>query len=130
MRPTPWLLAEPHRIRPPGYESRYGDNFGAFRIPCALEGVRVQLIVLAADGNVSRDHLGDAHAWDHVSVSTEKRTPTWGEMDFIRNIFWLPEETVMQLHVPAKQHVNIHQYTLHLWMPLLVPVPLPPIEAV
>lgn len=126
MRPTPWLLAEPHRIQSSGYESRYGDSFGAFRIPCALKGVRVRLNVLAVSGEVSRKDFGAEYAWDHVSVSTERRIPLWAEMAFIKYVFWLPEETVMQLHVPTKQHINDHPFTLHLWRPLLVEIPLPP----
>ena len=130
MRPTPWLLAEPHRITMPGHQSRYGDSYGAFRIPCALKGVRVWLNVLAQDGRNSREDLGDAWAWDHVSVSTERRTPTWGEMDFIKDIFWLPGEAVVQFHVPKSEHINCHPFTLHLWKCLLTDFPRPPSSAV
>lgn len=128
MRPTPWLLAESHRISPAGYESAYGDSYGAFEIPFARTGTRLR--VLAQDGRNARADLGDAYAWDHVSVSTERRTPNWMEMSFIKDIFWLPDETVMQLHVPAAEHKNIHPYTLHLWKSLLIPIPLPPNEMV
>lgn len=128
MRPTPWLLAEPHRIQMGGYESRYGDSYGAFCIPCRATGRTLN--VLAQDGRNSREDLGDAWAWDHVSVSTEKRIPLWAEMAFVKDVFWLPEETVMQLHVPTKQHINVHPFTLHLWRPLLVEIPLPPSGAV
>jgi hypothetical protein len=128
MRPTPWLLVEPYRIQPVGYESREGDPFGAFRLPYPPTGATLN--VLAVSGEVSRADLGDAHAWDHVSVSTERRTPNWQEMCFVKRIFWADDETVMQLHVPAAEHINAHPYTLHLWMPLLVPIPRPPQGAV
>jgi hypothetical protein len=124
MRPTPWLLAEPYRIQFAGYESAYGDAFGAFRLPHPNTGAT--LAVLAVSGEVSRADLGDDHAWDHVSVSTERRTPNWAEMCFVKSIFWGDDETVMQLHVPAAEHINKHPYTLHLWKSLLMPIPRPP----
>lgn len=124
MRPAPWLLAEPHRIQAPGYESRYGDNFGIFEIPFAQTGVRLR--VLAQSGTNSREELGDDYAWDHVSVSLPKRIPNWLEMSLIKTVFWSDDEAVMQLHVPAAQHLNVHPNCLHLWRPLLAEIPLPP----
>jgi len=75
MRPTPWLLAEPHRLQVPGYESAYGDNYGMFLIPHARTGVKLR--VMAQSGSNSRADLGHAYAWDHVSVSLPNRTPNW-----------------------------------------------------
>jgi hypothetical protein len=124
MRPTPWLLAEPYRIQPAGYESHYGDSFGAFRIPYPKTGA--VLHALAQDGRNARADLGDEWAWDHVSVSTQRRTPNWAEMCFIKSLFWGEDETVMQLHVPASEHINMHNFTLHLWRPLLLEIPRPP----
>lgn len=67
--------------------------------------------------------------WEHVSVSVlknNKRCPTWGEMSFVKDLFWQPEEAVMQLHPPKSQYVSFHDYTLHLWRPLFQYLPLPP----
>lgn len=67
--------------------------------------------------------------WDHVSVSltTEKRTPTWEEMCYIKTLFFEPEEAVIQFHPPASQHVNNHPFCLHLWrcQDVAFPLPLP-----
>lgn len=69
--------------------------------------------------------------WEHVSVSRHDRCPTWPEMDWVKNQFWLPIETVMQLHVPPCDHVNNHPYCLHLWRPRIGNViPRPPKELV
>lgn len=65
-------------------------------------------------------------SWEHVSVSTRKRCPTWEEMCIFKNLFWLPEEAVMQLHPPERDHVNNHLYCLHLWKPVQLEIPLPP----
>lgn len=124
IRPTPWLLAEPYRIQSRGYETRYGDPYGAFRIPYPSTGVT--LLALAADSLIGQAEHGDTHAWDHVSVSVKNRCPNWLEMAFIKRIFWGEHETVMQLHVPEADHINCHPFVLHLWKPLLTPIPRPP----
>ncbi len=64
--------------------------------------------------------------WDHVSVSKTNRCPTWLEMDYIKDLFFDTDEVVMQLHVGKKDHINIHQYCLHLWRPHGQKIPLPP----
>ena len=66
--------------------------------------------------------------WEHVSVSTETRTPSWEEMEYVKRAFWEPYETVMQLHVPEAEHVNCHPFCLHLWRPLWTEgkIPRPP----
>lgn len=124
MRPTPWLLAEPYRIQPRGYESEPGEDYGAFRIPHAKTGVT--LTVMVASGESARADLGAAYAWDHVSVSLPNRPPNWAEMAFIKSVFWGDDETVMQLHVPTAEHKNLHPNCLHLWRPLNAPIPRPP----
>jgi hypothetical protein len=128
MRPTPWLLAEPHRLQVPGYESAYGDNYGMFLIPHARTGVKLR--VMAQSGSNSRADLGHAYAWDHVSVSLPNRTPNWTEMAFVKSIFWDDHETVMQLHVPVAEHRNLHPNCLHLWRPLNERIPQPPPDMV
>lgn len=125
MRPAPWLLAEPFRLPNQG---DYGDDSGAFSIPHPSTGTT--LLCVASSGNLGRDHLGPDYAWDHVSVSTRNRCPNWAEMNAIKAIFWGDDETVMQLHVPARDHLNLHPYCLHLWRPLLVKIPRPPADTV
>lgn len=41
---------------------------------------------------------GEAHEgmpWEHVSVSLHDRCPTWDEMSLVKDLFWLPTETVI-----------------------------------
>ena len=66
--------------------------------------------------------------WEHVSVSLcgrKNRTPTWGEMQFVKEQFWEDTETVMQLHPPRADYVNTHPGVLHLWRPLDLEIPRP-----
>jgi len=55
--------------------------------------------------------------WEHVSVSTTSRIPTWGEMKKVKELFWDDEECVIQYHPPRSEYVDIHPYVLHLWKP-------------
>ena len=64
--------------------------------------------------------------WEHVSVSTETRCPTWDEMNHIKDLFWHSDECVIQYHPPANRYVNCHPYCLHLWRPIGVELPMPP----
>lgn len=69
-----------------------------------------------------------AGGWEHVSVSlkNQKRTPTWEEMCAIKDMFFEAEEEVVQYHPKKSEYVNIHEYTLHLWRPIIGSVTTPP----
>lgn len=67
--------------------------------------------------------------WEHVSVSLENRCPTWDEMCFVKDLFWEPEECVIQYHPPRSKYVNNHPYVLHMWKPPRK-IAMPPIELV
>lgn len=97
-----------------GFALAVGDDGGAFEIPYSKTGVSLR--VIASTG-------GD---WDHVSVSLPNRCPNWLEMSHIKSLFFREDETVMQLHVPASEHVNYHPNCLHLWRPHSVEIPRPP----
>jgi hypothetical protein len=97
-----------------------GDIGGAFMIPFP-----------PPEDNILRVIASVGKGWDHVSVSLPNRIPTWYEMEFIKRKFFLPHETAMQLHVPEREHINIHPHTLHLWRPLKgIHIPVPPKELV
>jgi len=124
-----------HRIGHPmgPIPPEFRRHCGAFRIPMKqgvalgtslFEQQTVQLHVIASR---AIDGSDDPHEqWDHVSVSTTTRCPTWGEMCFVKEIFFYPNEVVMQLHPHADCHINNHPYCLHLWRPIAAEIPLPP----
>jgi hypothetical protein len=66
------------------------------------------------------------HGWDHVSVSLPNRCPTWSEMDFIKRLFFKNNEVAFQLHPATSNHINVHNFCLHIWRPQDVDIPLPP----
>lgn len=69
--------------------------------------------------------------WEHVSVHIAARknlqkTPTWNQMCIIKDLFWSPEDRVVQYHPPRSEWVNNHLHVLHLWRPIDVELPFPP----
>lgn len=104
----------------------YGFN-GAFRIPYKLQVLKV----LASDAEGWKQCRAEGDPWEHVSVSIATRCPIWEEMEFVRELFWRDDETVMQLSVARSEHVNVHPYCLHMWRPVCgLSIPLPPSELV
>jgi len=90
------------------------EGNGAFQIPLGKHTA----FVIASNG------LG----WEHVSVSINnvERCPKWDEMCTIKDMFFNEDEVVMQLHPIKSDYVNIHNYCLHLWRPLIAEIPVPP----
>lgn len=72
----------------------------------------------------------NSEQWEHVSVSLRHRTPTWAEMEAIKQMFWDIEDTVVQYHPARSEYVNCHPYCLHLWRPVGSDILRPPKELV
>lgn len=66
--------------------------------------------------------------WDHVSVSplNRKTIPTWDMMCKVKDIFFKPEEAVIQIHPPKDEYVNNMPNCLHLWRCRYKEMVLPP----
>ncbi len=106
-------IPEQFRIQRGRYLSNPGDRFGAFFIPMRA-GVGRCLFCIA--------DAGDGTLWEHVSVSVDPtqvgwrtQVPSYLEMSFVKNLFWLPEACVVEFHPPAADHINLHPGVLHLW---------------
>jgi hypothetical protein len=101
-------------------------NNGLFLIPAKTPKRPLLLRAIASDGR-GWESLGYAlPAWEHVSVSTRVRCPTWEEMCFVKYLFWDQEDVVVQLHPPRSEWVNNHPFCLHLWRPIGIVLPRPP----
>ena len=68
--------------------------------------------------------------WEHVSVSLRARCPTWDELEYVKRLFFRPDEVAMQLHLPPSEHTSAHPFCLHLWRPTDRDIPRPPAEMV
>jgi hypothetical protein len=73
-----------------------------------------------------RLQISDQGGWDHVSVSLKHRTPFWHEMCYVKALCFKADECVIQYHPPAKDYIDCHPYTLHLWRPHNAEIPMPP----
>lgn len=113
---------EPHRMVDGMYRSEPFDPFGAF----TRQGPKgAKLLILASDGK--DDTIDDLmRGWEHVSVSATHRIPNWEEMCWVKELFWEPEDVVVQYHPAKSQYVNYHSFVLHLWRHRNLPFPTPP----
>ncbi|MFW8567043.1 DUF7694 domain-containing protein [Orrella sp. 11846] len=105
-----------YRIRDPKFgwlatDDSAGNN-GAFVIPLP-RGQRLNVIA-SSDSE-----------WEHVSVSRKDRCPTWEEMCKVKELFWCPEDCVIQFHPANSDYVNVHEYCLHMWRPVRESFPIP-----
>ena len=100
------------------------DGFnGAFRI--ILNGLPIDCI--ASDGE----------GWQHVSVKYTVKPgypipapPSWSVMCQVKDLFWEPEDCVIEYYPPKSNYVNVNPSVLHLWRPLNQTIPMPPINMV
>lgn len=124
MRPTPNPSVERYRIALPTqhpYHSTVANgNNGAFQLMC--QATRTELRAIVSDGR----------GWEHVSVSVPnaRRCPTWTEMCFVKDLFWDPEELVVQYHPRKSEYVKCHPFVLHLWRPEIAYIISPPTELI
>lgn len=73
---------------------------------------------LLGNGSVivtTSDVPGDPHEWTHASISWTDHLPTYYDIDMLKRAVWGDTGYAYQVFVPADQHVNIHEYALHLW---------------
>ena len=94
----------------------WGDHEGGFFVVQSPLQKSQNMAVVASIGG----------GWDHVSVSLGHRCPTWREMDYIKRLFFKPDEVVIQIHPEEKNHINLCEFCLHLWRPQKQEIPLPP----
>jgi hypothetical protein len=92
------------------------ETCGAFSMPSPVDGGELHIIASGAEGT----------PWEHLSVSRKNRCPNWTEMEHIKHAFAKDDETWVQFHVPASQHINRHPYTLHKWRLVDGEFPRPP----
>jgi hypothetical protein len=71
-----------------------------------------------------------AGGFEHLSVSTPTRCPTWEEMQFMKEVFWKDDEVCYQLHPAKENYINNHPYCLHIWRKIDQDPPLPPLGMV
>lgn len=112
-----WTLLNKHRVRfadDPVFGSKESDGFNGY-FCLRINGVPVKCI--ASNG------MG----WRHVSVSIHGSNlpPSWSIMSQVKDLFWEPEDWVVQFHPAHSEYINNHPGCLHLWQPLNAEFPKP-----
>ena len=71
------------------------------------------------------------YGWEHVSVSVRRkwglalqRPPHWEEMCLVKDLFWDPEDWVVQFHPAESEHIDMVN-ALHLWRSIDEAFPIP-----
>src|ERR1044071_6723190 len=90
----------PDSLLPEDWQSHDKSTGGFFAFALPNEKEQLRVIVSIGEG------------WEHVSVSTNTRCPTWEEMEQMKRIFWYDWEPAFQLHPPVGDYVNCHPYCL------------------
>jgi hypothetical protein len=103
--------------------TKRGDRYGFFWIPMSASRVAFVAVSNGQDGDG-----GEVVPWEHVSARIVKQertaggkrksideTPTWEQMCRIKDLFFEPDEWVVQYHPPEAEYVNVHPNVLHLW---------------
>lgn len=106
------------------YASTAKDGANGCFIICRERGPKTELRIISSDARGAT--LEGLPPWEHVSVSTATRCPTWDEMCRIKDLFWREDECVMQLHPPKAEWISNHEFCLHLWRPVGIAIPTPP----
>ena len=120
MKPEPNNELDQYRVDHPLMgPSPAGANYGAFN----TGGLQIISSGVPDPGD-------PGEGWEHVSVSRRDRCPTWEEMCRVKDLFWLPEETVIQFHPKASKYKNVHKYCLHMWRRVGSEHELPPLYCV
>jgi hypothetical protein len=60
----------------------------------------------------------DNSRWTHISISRQNRIPSYKDLTEVKALFAGKDRFAVQVFPPERDHVNIHPYALHLWMPL------------
>lgn len=93
-----------YRVSTGIFATKPGENFGLFFVPNAPGKPPLKVICGPMD-----------EEWQHVSISLQKRCPTWDEMCAVKNLFWNEDDTVVQFHPKKSEYVNNCETCLHLW---------------
>lgn len=96
----------------------------------ALDGNNGWFIIPLSGRSTAFALCSDGMGWEHVSVCIKadgkERTPTWAEMCKIKDLFWSPDDWVVQYHPAKSNYINNHPHVLHLWRPVGKEIPTPP----
>ena len=84
-------------------------------IKAPLPGQRLFLRFNGLRVIVSDAVFGDGCLWRHVSMSHSNKLPSYKELCICKSIFCGDDRKAIQIFPKKSEHVNIHEYCLHLF---------------
>jgi hypothetical protein len=60
----------------------------------------------------------EGQRWLHVSLSRRSQLPSYEDMKLVKHAFIGDDRAAYQVFARAAEHVNVHEFCLHLWCPL------------
>ena len=60
----------------------------------------------------------NGQGWLHVSVSRRSKMPSYDDLKKVKHDFIGDDLAAYQAFPKASEHVNLHEYCLHLWCPM------------
>lgn len=99
------------------FDTTVADGMNGIFIMSYPKDSNISFFCIVSDGN-------EEIPWEHVSARARRlngqgkwheRVPNWDELCFLKDLFWQPDEVVVQYHPKKENYVNIHPNVLHLW---------------
>ena len=66
---------------------------------------------------VSLDTFEGGERFLHVAVSRRGRLPSWDDLKRVKTVFMGRDVDAFHIIPRADDHINMHEYTMHLWTP-------------
>ena len=86
--------------------------------PFGPDGWRMLSLDVPVTGSVivtTSDVPGDPYEWTHASIAWTTQMPSYEWLCRLKEAVWGGDGYAYQVFVLASEHVNIHEFALHLW---------------
>lgn len=99
-----WKVPEP--FGPSGFRMHHQETY---------QDTPLGSIIVTQDVAPNHQETGDLREWIHASMAFIHRPPSYDELTLLKRAVWRDKGTAYQVFAAADEHVNIHEYALHLW---------------
>lgn len=91
-----------------------GSSSWKYPVPCGDSAWGMSHV--AGDGSVMVSVINgtDGHLWVHASMTRRDRVPSYHDLKLLHQAVF-GDGYAYQIFVPSAEHVNVHEFALHLW---------------
>ena len=87
------------------------------RLPSVIPGVEMFEIAHQGLRMAASVEFHNGQNWIHVSVSRRSKMPSYDDLKKVKHDFIGDDRAAYQAFPRAAEHVNLHEFCLHLWCP-------------